>query len=96
MNIEASRFKRSDLDEPAVGGLAADVFRTEEDAAWEVLEAVPEPIARREDPGLAPLSFSQQRLWFLDQMEPGGATYNVPLALRLTGPVDAADRKSVV
>lgn len=34
-----------------------------------------------------PLSFSQQRLWFLEQLVPGGA-YNVPSAVRLSGPLD--------
>ncbi|HEY0725594.1 MAG TPA: condensation domain-containing protein, partial [Pyrinomonadaceae bacterium] len=32
-----------------------------------------------------PLSYAQQRLWFLDQMAPGSAIYNVPLALRVSG-----------
>ncbi|HVR95771.1 MAG TPA: amino acid adenylation domain-containing protein [Thermoanaerobaculia bacterium] len=32
-----------------------------------------------------PLSFAQQRLWFLDQLAPGGAAYNVIVALRVEG-----------
>ncbi|MEW5929831.1 MAG: amino acid adenylation domain-containing protein, partial [Gemmatimonadota bacterium] len=36
-----------------------------------------------------PLSFAQQRLWFIDQLQPGSAAYNVPAALRLRGALDA-------
>ncbi|MFP2899919.1 amino acid adenylation domain-containing protein, partial [Corallococcus sp. 4LFB] len=35
-----------------------------------------------------PLSFAQQRLWFLDQLEPGTSTFNVPVALRVEGTLD--------
>jgi hypothetical protein len=37
---------------------------------------------------VAPLSFAQERLWFIDAAAPGSATYNVPLFLRWREPVD--------
>jgi amino acid adenylation domain-containing protein len=48
----------------------------------------PPPLVRLErPPGEArlPLSFAQQRLWLLDQLAPGGAEYNIPLAIALGG-----------
>ena len=36
----------------------------------------------------APLSFAQKRLWFLDRFEPNRAVYNLPIAMRMIGPLE--------
>ncbi|RMR43506.1 hypothetical protein ALP86_05009, partial [Pseudomonas amygdali pv. mori] len=47
------------------------------------------PIAvTRHDVARIPLSYAQQRMLFLWQMEPGNAAYNVPMAVRLNGALD--------
>ncbi|HEV7668112.1 MAG TPA: amino acid adenylation domain-containing protein [Thermoanaerobaculia bacterium] len=52
-------------------------------------EAV-ERIERAARPEDVPLSFSQERLWFVDRLEPGRATYNVGFRLTLAGPLSAS------
>jgi amino acid adenylation domain-containing protein len=47
-------------------------------------------IPRREWTDTVPLSFAQQRLWFIEQLEPGTHTYNSARAARLRGPLDTA------
>ncbi|MFP2932504.1 AMP-binding protein, partial [Pyxidicoccus sp. 3LG] len=41
-------------------------------------------------PGPFPLSPAQERLWFLEQLQPGGAVYHLPVGLRLDGRLDVA------
>jgi amino acid adenylation domain-containing protein len=48
------------------------------------------PVVPTERTGALPLSFAQERLWFLDRLQPGSASYNVPQALRLGGVLDRA------
>jgi amino acid adenylation domain-containing protein len=45
-------------------------------------------IPRRKEVGFAPLSFAQERLWFLSQLMPDNPFYNMPAALRLAGPLN--------
>ena len=45
-------------------------------------------IPRRTESGPAQLSFAQQRLWFIEQLDPGHAAYNVPFGFRLRGELD--------
>ncbi|RYZ40479.1 MAG: amino acid adenylation domain-containing protein, partial [Myxococcaceae bacterium] len=58
------------------------------DSLPRVTSRVP-PLVPRPHEGALPLSFAQQRLWFLEQLEPGGAAYNDSVAVRVEGSLDA-------
>ncbi len=77
---------RSVFDFPTVEQLAAEVERIRSGKLGQVLPSLVS-IERKEQ---MPLSFAQQRLWFLSQLEPDAAYYNLPFALRLVGCLDVS------
>jgi amino acid adenylation domain-containing protein len=77
---------RALFEEPTLAGFAALAER-----AWQgEAESAAPPLARAPRGVPLPASFSQQRLWFLDQLEPGSFAYNLTGAVRLEGPLDVA------
>ncbi len=71
------------FETPTVGGLAGQIEAHLRQQIGPVPPLVP---AGRE--GELPLSFAQERLWFLDRLQAGPPVYNVPIALRLSGALD--------
>ncbi len=72
---------RALFQHPTVAGFARAVATTTRH------EALP-PLAPVERPDAFALSFAQERLWFIDQLEPQTALYNIPEAVRLRGVLD--------
>ncbi|HKI05115.1 MAG TPA: amino acid adenylation domain-containing protein, partial [Thermoanaerobaculia bacterium] len=71
------------FEAPTVAGLAVRLATAGPPA--------PRPlVARAAESGEIPLSFAQERLWFLDRLRPGSSAYNMPAAVRLTGDLDVA------
>ncbi|HKH43166.1 MAG TPA: amino acid adenylation domain-containing protein [Thermoanaerobaculia bacterium] len=73
---------RALFEAPTVEGLAGWLERSARDVGPAIV-----PVSRDEPPAL---SFAQQRLWFLDQLEPGSPIYNIPAAVELSGRLDRA------
>ncbi|HEX8118111.1 MAG TPA: amino acid adenylation domain-containing protein, partial [Pyrinomonadaceae bacterium] len=76
---------RALFDSATVASLS-DVVEKESGAGHGLALAPIEPAGRG---GSLPLSFAQQRLWFIDQLDPGSSAYNLASAVRLRGRLDA-------
>ncbi|HVF42738.1 MAG TPA: amino acid adenylation domain-containing protein [Pyrinomonadaceae bacterium] len=74
------------FETPTVAGLAAALRGARRPGGK---ESAP-PVVRVSRDGNLPLSFAQQRLWFLNRLDPSNPAYNVPAAARLTGALDVA------
>jgi len=74
---------RAVFETPTIAALGAEIEKQRATGAAEVL---PIPRVRRDLD--VPLSFAQQRLWVVDQLDPGSAAYNIPLAIRISGPLN--------
>ncbi|HEY0737984.1 MAG TPA: amino acid adenylation domain-containing protein [Herpetosiphonaceae bacterium] len=70
---------------PTLAGMAALITNIGLD---ETIGHAAPPLRRVDRSGPLPLSFSQERLWFLHQLTPNSPLYNIPSALRLTGQLD--------
>src|SRR5262249_41131504 len=75
------------FEEPTVAGQARAI---EEALKGEAGVTAPPPLLPLEDRSRLPLSFAQQRLWFLDQLEPSSTAFNMPTGLRLLGKLNVA------
>jgi amino acid adenylation domain-containing protein len=74
------------FDEPTFGGY----LRRIEEALAAGAPDGPEPAPGGRGDERSGLSAGQEHLWFLDQLRPGTAAFNIPSALRIEGPLDAA------
>ncbi len=77
---------------PTLATLAEYLLQCREEEGQEMLASILENDHNRstEQEISLPLSFHQQRLWFLDQLQPGSEQYNLSVAVRLGGPLDIA------
>jgi amino acid adenylation domain-containing protein len=69
------------------GPTVAELARAVEDERRSGMPMLP-PVLPVERTDALPLSFEQERLWFLDRLQPGSTAYNVPMAWRLAGALD--------
>jgi amino acid adenylation domain-containing protein/FkbM family methyltransferase len=77
---------RAIFEDPNVAGLAKRIEAAQKGEPGSRMATI-QPASRN---GAVPLSFAQQRLWFLEQLGAGNSYYNIPVVLRLSGKLDVS------
>ena len=80
---------RQVFERPTITTLAAAIRQTQE-GGKQALEPEGRTITKAARGASLPLSFAQERMWFLYQLSPGAAAYNIPASVRLHGPLNKA------
>jgi amino acid adenylation domain-containing protein len=74
---------RAFFEQPTVSGLAGEIAKAKQEPQWADI-----PLTTVEKNKPLPVSFAQQRLWFVSQLEQESAAYNIAIALRVNGGLD--------
>ncbi|MFN6442085.1 MAG: amino acid adenylation domain-containing protein, partial [Nostoc sp. DedSLP01] len=83
-NLKIELPLRSLFAAPTIAQLSPNIQRLQQ----QDLKFSAPPILKRAENAEIPLSYAQQRLWFLDKLNPNSASYNIPVGLRLVGTIN--------
>jgi amino acid adenylation domain-containing protein len=79
------RLLRTVIEKPTIAEFAAWLAAEMDLGAMPSPPILPQPVRQN-----LPLSFAQERIWFMDRLSPGDPSYNVPLIVSLEGVLDGA------